>query len=144
MALIDPIHWKWLIPEIAYFPLKRQRKKVWDWEFNYGTALVRWMPTCTFLMATMLFTAIKLNIVSIVPFPFIYLPILAISHFAYMLIWRRAIRSKLRKTLRAIARCEECGYKLMEGTSLLKCTECGHEQAAPETPFEWDRYFLSE
>lgn len=143
MAFIDPIHWKWLIPEIALFPSKRQRMKVWDWVFSYGQTIVRYAPTMSIFMAIFLYTGRATNLFGLLH-PFASVPVLFLmAHVSYHVIWRSWIRRKLRGFLRDIGRCQVCGYKHMEGSEM-KCTECGHTQPPPDELFGLTRLMLGE
>lgn len=123
MGLIDPIVWKWLIPEIALLPSKRARIRVWGVALNYGFTIKYWCPCFFVICLATVFIGMRFNLVWL-NHPLSFLATAWIGHIMIVAFWSRKIRATVRECLREINRCVHCGYDLRSCTSE-KCPECG-------------------
>jgi hypothetical protein len=132
MGVWDPYFWKWLIPEIAFFPTGGHRRVAWARAMNYGFVLTRWCPFVLFCTTLVSFGAVKLNWFGGVPNLSLILITIAICHFASIILWRRVLQKSLVESLLGLNRCVHCGYD-MRGCQSAMCPECGNDSAAEST-----------
>ena len=141
MGLIDPIFWKWLIPEIAFFPARLDRVRVWRRAVGRSITARQWMPFAIPAIAVMCF-AIGYWSPAFMGEPLIYIPVwVTVPPFAFVLLWRRKLRATVRECLREVNRCDYCGYDL-RGSMSDKCPECGKDWKPPRTLVSIDQAML--
>lgn len=141
MGVIDPISWKWLIPEIAFFPGKRVRVRVWRRALNIGVTMKYWAPFGVAILTPVMYALTKLDAYRVVNPALLFVPAFGIIHVALVALWRPMLRATVRECLREINRCEHCGYDL-RGCTSDKCPECGRDWKPPRTLVSIDQAML--